>query len=63
MRGWWAVEVLRENFAEDMIQNKELKKQEEAVQCMDKDLEHLSLDPASWLLPAVSLLCDFGQVS
>lgn len=46
-----------------MIQNEELKKQEEAVQCMDKDLEHLSLNPASVLLPAVYLLCDFGQVS
>lgn len=42
--------VVRESFEEEMIQNEELKKQKEAVQCVVKELDYLSLNHASSLL-------------
>lgn len=41
--------VVREGFAEEMVQSKELKMQKEAVQCVVKELDHLGLTLASFL--------------
>lgn len=41
--------VVREGFAEEMVQSQKLKMQKEAVQCVVKELDNLGLTLASFL--------------
>lgn len=42
--------VVREGFAEEMIQSKEMKTQKEALRCVVKELDRLGLNLASFFL-------------